>query len=123
MRESLVQLSGEKEVRIYRRCLAGPELADLRLDVPVKRCVDLDHLEILRQIFHWMLFSFQLLGIDNSLPVLVGKSSDPDMERMCHSAIVPLVIHAGKCSINTRTNRDMAQLALNKRPSTPSRYR
>src|SRR5581483_613667 len=124
MRESLVQLGGEKEIRIYRLCLTGPELADLRLDVPVKRCVNLDHVEVLRQIFHRMLFSFQLLGIDNSLPVLVGKSGDADMEGLCHGDIRSLCHWscAPENAVPSWVNRKITEW-LNKRSSTPSRHR
>ncbi len=79
MREGLVQLCSEQKSGIDSGHHRGPLCADLRLDVPVERRVDLAAIEELCQIFQGVDFALlEILGIDDSLPVFIGEARRPD---------------------------------------------
>ena len=66
------KLRREVEIRIHPRNFAAPQAAKLGLDVPVKRSVDLDHVEKPRQIFQGVQFVASDFGrVKNPVPVFV----------------------------------------------------
>src|SRR5581483_2150431 len=72
MRKRTMQLCRKDEVRIYGGYPARPQLRHLGLDVPVKRGVDLDHVEALRHVVQGMLLAYaHARRIEHTLPVLV----------------------------------------------------
>src|SRR5215471_18559636 len=80
MGETLIQLGRELEIAVYGAGLFAPILPHMRPDMAVKRGVDLAAIEELRQIFERMeLTSFKISGIDDPLPVLVGKARGSDV--------------------------------------------
>jgi hypothetical protein len=67
-----MQLGREKEVGIHLGHNARPQLGNLRLDVTVKRGVDLDHVEAARHQFQRMLLPARHpRWIEDAFPVLV----------------------------------------------------
>src|SRR5271157_736648 len=80
MGERPVELGREHELRIHRPRFAAPQLAPLRLDVAVKRRIDLQHIDIARQVLHRMLRLLELRRIDDALPVLIRPSSRADVD-------------------------------------------
>src|ERR1700676_4847722 len=78
MRKRPVQLGGEYQLWIDRD-LASPHFHQFRLDMPVKRSVDLHHIEALSQKFQRMLFpALHARRIENPIPVAIGPASRTD---------------------------------------------
>src|SRR5579872_6133085 len=84
-----MQLGGEHKLRIDRD-FAHPKLHQLRLDVSIKRSVDLHHIKALRQKFQPMLFAPRhSRRIENSLPILVSPSgrANANLARCVHGNV------------------------------------
>ncbi len=78
MRESAVQFCREPEIGIHARGHAAPLFPHSRLDMPVKRGVDLDQIEELRQIFDSGV-RFERV-VNNPLPVLIRPAGHADFD-------------------------------------------
>src|SRR5215471_7755590 len=80
MGETLIQLGRELEIAVYGAGLFAPILPHMGPDMAVKRAVDLAAVEELGQVFQRMkLTPFKISGIDDPLPVLVGKARGSDV--------------------------------------------
>src|SRR4051794_25438784 len=78
MRECTIQLGGENKIRVHVGNQCAPGGRDFRLDVAVKRGVDLDGVEIFRiKLQRWPL---QLLRIELSIPVFVLPPGGADVD-------------------------------------------
>ena len=86
MGEGLVQLGGERELRIDGARHAAPQLAPLRLDVAVERGVDLQHVDVLRQVFDRMLRLLDLRR-DRRCPPSPCTTSRPCRRKSVSSSI------------------------------------
>src|SRR5271154_6460339 len=63
----------------FTATLRTPKLGQLRLDVPVKRRVDLDHIETLRQKFEGMAFpALHTRRIKDSVPIFIAPTGRAD---------------------------------------------
>src|ERR1700746_976362 len=83
MRKRPVQLRGEYEIRIGRN-LPYPELRQFGFDVPVKRSIDLDHVEEVGEVLEGVdLLSGDFRRVEDALPVLVGPSGHTDANSGC----------------------------------------
>src|SRR5881628_499238 len=84
MGKGAMQFRGEHEFRIHRGRPMHPELGYVWLDVSVKRSIDLDHVEALRQQIKGMLLAMlHPRGIQNSLPIFVRPASRANAEGRC----------------------------------------
>jgi len=73
VRKCSVQLGRENEVWIHSRYGLAPSSSHCRSDMPVKRAIDLDQVEELREIFK-TLARWKRGGIDDAGPVILGPS-------------------------------------------------
>ena len=79
--ERTMQLGGEHEIWIHRLGLPRPQLGQVRLDVSVKRSVDLHHVKAARQDFQRMLLAvLHSRRIENSLPVFVRPAGSANAD-------------------------------------------
>jgi hypothetical protein len=81
-----MQFRGEHEPGIEGN-FAHPQPGQFRLDVSVKRSVDLDHIEALGQELERVLLpALHSGGIENSIPVFLTPSggADADLPRCVH---------------------------------------
>src|SRR5438132_5469557 len=87
MRKRTMQFGGEHKISIHCKRLARPHLRQLRLDVPVKRSIDLYQIKALCQIFQRMFPSpLHPRRVKHTFPILIGPpgSADADLRRRFH---------------------------------------
>src|SRR5438132_5288996 len=82
-----MQFRSEHKISIHCERLARPHLRQLRLDVPIKRRINLHQIEALRQIFQRMFPStLHPRRIKHPFPILIRppSSTDTDLRRYFH---------------------------------------
>src|SRR5690348_16794789 len=79
MRKGAVQLCRKNKITIHARGHAAPLFSYCRLDVTVKRRVDLDQIEKVRQIFN-AFARLERRRVDNSLPILIRPARHADFD-------------------------------------------
>src|SRR5580700_58827 len=78
MGKRAMQFRGEHKLRIDRD-LTHPKLGQFGLDVPVKRGIDLDHIETLRQKFQRMaLPALHARRIKDAVPIFIAPTGRTD---------------------------------------------
>ena len=84
---ALFSLAVNMNSGLTRARLAAPQLAPLRLDVAVERGVDLEHVDVLRQVLDRMLRLLDLRRIDDAFPVFVRPAGSSNVNVRVQKAI------------------------------------
>jgi hypothetical protein len=102
VRELLPELCGEEESRMGRHAL-DPLRRDSRPRRLVKRGIDLDRVEILRQVRGFVEIPRAPLRIEDSVPVRVGPARGPDDNPVRLRRRIGILLHeAAPCNLLRR---------------------